>query len=193
MTPAAATRTLSTAEDRREAVLEAAVPIFAERGLLATPTTDVAKAAGISHAYLFRLFPTKLDLAVAVVTRCHDRICSAFSAAAAEARRTGKDPRQAMGQAYAELIADRSVLLCQMHSFAAAAAVPEIRAASQRGFARLFALVEREAPGTTEEELASFFATGMLKNVVTALGAAEVDERWAQVLAGHPAHDLEAR
>ncbi len=189
MPPAVAPRTLSTAEDRRESVLEAAVPIFAERGLLATPTTEVAKAAGISHAYLFRLFPTKLDLAVAVVTRCHDRICEAFSEAAAEARRTGEDPRRAMGEAYFELIADRDVLLCQMHSFAAAAALPEIREASRRGFARLFALVEREAPGTSEEELGSFFATGMLKNVVTALGAADVEERWARVLAAHPAHE----
>lgn len=181
MTPAAATRTLSTAEDRREAVLEAALPIFARRGLLATPTSEVAKAAGISHAYLFRLFPTKVDLAVAVTERCHDRICTAFRAAAAEAKAAGEEPMHAMGQAYAELISDPDLLLCQMHSFAAAAAVPEIRAASQAGFGKIFDLVAAESDAT-EEELGSFFATGMLMNVVTALGADASNERWAEVL-----------
>ena len=39
---------------------------FAERGFLGTPTTEIAKAAGISQAYLFRLFPTKSDLVLAV-------------------------------------------------------------------------------------------------------------------------------
>src|SRR3954464_1736348 len=65
----ATTRTLSTAEDRREAVLQAALPIVAARGIAATPTAEIAKRAGISHAYLFRLFPTKSDLAVALVER----------------------------------------------------------------------------------------------------------------------------
>jgi len=184
MTPATTTRTLSTAEDRREAVLQAALPIFARRGLLATPTSEVAKAAGISHAYLFRLFPTKIDLAVAVTSRCHNRICTAFRAAAAEAKAAGEEPLHAMGMAYSELISDPDLLLCQMHSFAAAAAVPEIRAASQAGFGRIFDLVAEES-GASEEELGSFFATGMLMNVVTALGGDDADAPWAQVLGGY--------
>jgi len=184
MTPAAATRTLSNAEDRREAVLEAAVPIFARRGLLATPTTEVAKAAGISHAYLFRLFPTKIDLAVAVAARCHERICTAFRAAAATAKASGEDPLHAMGEAYAELISDPELLLCQMHSFAASAAVPEIRDASQHGFQKIFDLVAAES-GADEEELGSFFATGMLMNVVAALGAEGSNARWAEVLGSY--------
>jgi AcrR family transcriptional regulator len=185
MTPAATTtRTLSTAEDRREAVLQAALPIFARRGLLATPTSEVAKAAGISHAYLFRLFPTKIDLAVAVASRCHDRICTAFRAAAAEAKATGEEPLHAMGMAYSELISDPDLLLCQMHSFAAAAAVPEIREASQAGFGRIFDLVAEES-GATEEELGSFFATGMLMNVVTALGGDDASAPWARVLGSY--------
>lgn len=183
MTPAA-TRTLSTAEDRREAVLEAALPIFARRGLLATPTSEVAKAAGISHAYLFRLFPTKIDLAIAVAGRCNDRICTAFRAAAAGAKAKGEEPLHAMGEAYAELISDPDLLLCQMHSFAASAAVPEIRAVSQQGFQEIFDVVARES-GASEEELGSFFATGMLMNVVAALGAGESEGRWAQVLGGY--------
>jgi AcrR family transcriptional regulator len=39
-------------------VLEAAMTLFGVCGFLGTPTMDVAEAAGISHAYLFRLFPS---------------------------------------------------------------------------------------------------------------------------------------
>ena len=48
-----------SAEERREMVLEAAVAGFAVRGMAGTSTEDVARSAGISQPYLFRLFPTK--------------------------------------------------------------------------------------------------------------------------------------
>ena len=48
-----------SAEERREIVLEAAVGEFARHGLAGTSTEDVARRAGISQPYLFRLFPTK--------------------------------------------------------------------------------------------------------------------------------------
>jgi AcrR family transcriptional regulator len=179
--PATATRTLSTADARREAVLKAAVDVFADRGFSGTPTTEVAKAAGISHAYLFRLYPTKSELAVAVVERCHDRIFQAFAEAAATAKVAGEDPLHAMGLAYRELLADRSLVLLQLHSHASAADDPALRDAAQAGFARLVGLVERE---TDADAIAvgSFFATGMLMNVMAALGALDSDAHWAQVL-----------
>src|SRR5947208_1928580 len=129
-----ATRTLQTAGERREAVLEAAVKVFAARGLHGTPTVEVAKAAGISHAYLFRLFPTKSDLAVALIGRANERVYDAFANAAAEAKRTGEDPLHAMGQAYGQLLVDRDLLLLQMHSHAASPEAPVIREAARDGF-----------------------------------------------------------
>jgi len=63
-----------TADERREAVLAVADRVYAERGFAATPTMAVAEAAGISHAYLFRLFPTKSDLTLAVVGRVNERL-----------------------------------------------------------------------------------------------------------------------
>src|SRR5262245_55833884 len=126
MTPSAtqAKRTLSTAEERREAVLEAGMTVFAEKGFLGTPTTEVAKAAGISQAYLFRLFPTKTDLVLAVVERSNQRIEETFVKAAAEALATGADVKEAMGEAYGELLQDRTMLMTQIHQFAAAASMP---------------------------------------------------------------------
>src|SRR3954469_23068785 len=97
-------RHLSTAEERREAVLEAAMEVFGERGFLGTPTMAVAKAAGISQAYLFRLFPKKEDLVLAVVDRSNRRIFDTSAKVAAQARHEGRDAAEAMGEAYGELL-----------------------------------------------------------------------------------------
>jgi AcrR family transcriptional regulator len=184
----AATRTLQTAESRREDVLQAAVKVFAARGLHSAPTADVAKAAGISHAYLFRLFPKKADLAVAVIERCHDRIHETFAQAAAEAKRKGEDPLHAMGEAYGRLLADRDLVLVQLHSHAASPEDPVIREASRRGFKRLVEVVERES-GASEQEIGRFFAIGMLMNVMAALDAASLDEHWSKVLVDYCLED----
>src|SRR5690349_9761123 len=102
---AATPRTLSTAEERRETILEAAARVFAARGLHGTPTTEVAKAAGISHAYLFRLFPTKAELFAALTQRVNDRIYDTMARAAADAKAGGEEPLMAMGKAYVGLLA----------------------------------------------------------------------------------------
>src|SRR3954471_21732569 len=114
----AATRTLSTAEERREEILAAAERVFAARGLHGTPTMEIAKAAGISQAYLFRLFPTKAELFTALVERCNARIERTFLDAAAAARENGQPVMQAMGEAYIGLLGDRHLLLNQLHAHA---------------------------------------------------------------------------
>jgi AcrR family transcriptional regulator len=176
----ATTRTLSTAEDRRETILEAAERVFAARGLHGTPTIEIAKAAGISQAYLFRLFPTKSELFMALVRRCNERIYRTFADAAAAAKAAGQPAMDAMGASYETLLADRNLLLNQLHAHAACDD-PEIRDEMRRGFAQLVELVERES-GADADTLRRFFAHGMLLNVLTAMSIAEVDEHWAQVL-----------
>jgi AcrR family transcriptional regulator len=180
----ATTRTLSTAEDRREAVLRAAMPVVAARGIAGTSTAEIAKRAGISHAYLFRLFPTKSDLAVALVERANQRIYDAFAAAAAGSDGSGEEKLHAMGLAYSELLEDRELLLVQLHSHAAAAEDEALRAAARKGFERLVALVERES-GADRVIIGRFFATGMLMNVMAALDAGSLSDHWADVLANY--------
>ena len=174
-------RTLSTADVRRETVLEVGMSAFAERGFLGTPTTDVAKAAGISQAYLFRLFPTKTDLVLAVVERSNERIKETFLKAAAQAQALGEDPKERMGEAYGALLEDRSMLMTQIHQFAAAASMPEVADVSRAFFAELYALVERET-GLSPDEIHQFFATGMLLNVMAVIGATDEHGPWAQTL-----------
>ena len=71
-----------SAAERRELVLDAAVTEFAVHGLAGTSTEDVARRAGISQPYLFRLFPTKKTLFVELVDRCYRRVEETFIAAA---------------------------------------------------------------------------------------------------------------
>lgn len=182
VTPASPkTRTLSTADERRETVLEAAMDVFAERGYLGTPTMDVAKAAGISQAYLFRLFPTKSELVVAVIQRSNERIYDTFAKAAAVAKVRGEDPLQAIGASYGTLLQDRRLLLTQIHAHAAAASMPEVADTAQACFARLHELIVRET-GADRETVKAFFAFGMLMNVMAAIGAVDVDAPWAHDL-----------
>ncbi|MDQ6807359.1 MAG: TetR/AcrR family transcriptional regulator [Actinomycetota bacterium] len=178
---ATTTRSLSTAEERREAVLRAAQRVFGARGLHGTPTTEIATAAGISHAYLFRLFPTKSDLVLAAVRATNNRIVEQFEDAARRAQAEGREPLAAMGEAYGELLEDREMLLMQLHSFAASPDMPEVREAARDCFARLVALVERTTEATPEE-VRMFFAGGMLMNVMAAIDPDRSNAHWAQTL-----------
>ncbi|HEY5853228.1 MAG TPA: helix-turn-helix domain-containing protein [Aldersonia sp.] len=59
---------------RREAILQAAVALFAERGFQAVGMDDIGKAAGITGPTLYHHFPGKSALLVAAVTRCMDAL-----------------------------------------------------------------------------------------------------------------------
>jgi AcrR family transcriptional regulator len=163
-----------SAAQRRESVLEAAVIEFAARGLEGTSTEDVARRAGISQPYLFRLFPTKKALFLALVERCFRRVEEAFTTAAADL--TGDAALDAMGDAYEALLADRTLLLLQLHSYAACGD-PEIKAATRAGFKHLWELVERVS-GLPTDRIVTFFAMGMLMNVAAAMDLPELQEGW---------------
>ena len=49
-------------DERRKAIVRAAVPLFARKGFAGTTTRELAEAAGISEALLFRHFPSKQSL-----------------------------------------------------------------------------------------------------------------------------------
>ncbi len=163
-----------SAEERREEIVEVALRHFATGGYHGTSTEAIAREAGISQPYLFRLFKTKRDLFVACCARCYDRVTAVFTEAAAA---VPPDERlEAMGKAYVErLVTDREVLLFQLQSYAASSE-PAIRAAVHDGFNRLVRNTA-ELAGVPETEMWPFFASGMLINVVAAADLA--DAPWA--------------
>jgi AcrR family transcriptional regulator len=164
-----------SAEERREEIVEVALRHFAEGGYHGTSTEAIAREAGISQPYLFRLFRTKRDLFLACIERCYGDVAAVFREAVAGD--TPDERRQAMGRAYAErLVPDRHALLFQLQGYAAAGE-PEIQEAMRRGFNGLVRTVV-ELAGVPESEVWLFFAEGMLINVVAALDLG--DEPWAR-------------
>jgi len=173
-----------TAEERRRAVLGAAMAEFAHGGYAGTSTEAIAARAGISQPYLFRLFGTKRDLFVATMAVMHARIEETFRAAADG--RSGVEALMAMGQAYQELLGERALLLVQLHAFAASED-EVIRRAARDGLRHLWTVVG-ELTGLPEDDVRAFFAQGMLLNVLAAVDAAALDESWARACQPDPEH-----
>jgi AcrR family transcriptional regulator len=168
-----------TAGERREEVLEAALEIFAEHGLSGASTDEIARKAGISQPYLFRLFHTKKELFIASVERCFRETRETFERAAAG--KTDDEALQAMGSAYGDLIrSDPNRLRGQMQSYAACDD-PEICAVVRRGYGEIVETVERLS-GVDAERLSRFFARGMLINVVASMELLDAQEPWARKL-----------
>src|SRR3954467_11312463 len=57
-------------EQRRAAIIRAVRQVFAEKGFHGTTTRELAKAAGVSEALLFKHFPNKEALFDAMLTAC---------------------------------------------------------------------------------------------------------------------------
>lgn len=168
-----------TKDVRREEILDAGLRVFAERGLEGASTEEIARLAGISQPYVFRLFGTKKELFRAVVARCFRSTLEVFQRAAEGAR--GEEALQAIGEAYRELLSgDRVYLRAQMQAYAACGD-PDICAVVRDGFGDLVAYVERVS-GLPEQEVAAFFAGGMLMNVLSSMHLSDPTEPWAQRL-----------
>src|SRR6266487_3293058 len=175
----AVTTQRKSADERREAVLEAALEEFAARGLDGASTEAIAVAAGISQPYVFRLFGTKKELFKAVISRCFRQTLELFQRAA-EGKR-GAEALEAMGKAYVnELLPDRTRLRAQMQAYAACED-DEIREVVRNGYGDLVAYVERVAD-LPAEEIGRFFATGMFLNVIASVGLQNLEEPWAERL-----------
>lgn len=56
-------------QEKYDRIVKAGFGIFAERGIEAVQMTEVAEAAGVGRTTLFRYFPTKTELVVAIATR----------------------------------------------------------------------------------------------------------------------------
>jgi AcrR family transcriptional regulator len=173
-----ATTERKTAQERREAVLDAALTEFGDHGFEGASTDAIARAAGISQPYLFRLFGTKKELFIAAVELCLADTYSRFDEAAKGLE--GEAALEAMGKAYKAMIVDDPRRLREQMQSYAACDDPEIAAVVRRGFGRLVDLVESK--GVDGDRAMSFFAAGMLINVLAMMGVLGGEEPWAAKL-----------
>ncbi len=88
--------TRKSADERRADVLDAALEVFAEHGLSGASTDEIARKAGISQPYLFRLFHTKKELFIASTERCLRETLETFQRAAEG--KTGEEALQRDGR-----------------------------------------------------------------------------------------------
>ncbi len=158
-------RERSSAEERKDEILNAAIEEFARFGLYGTSVDAIAERVGISQPYVFRLFGTKKDLFIAAARRVCDRIQRAF----AEAAKANPDrPLEAMGRAYKPLLSRRAELLVLLQAFAAAEDSDVGKAVGER-YADLWSFVARTT-NATQAQVRDFFAGGMGMTVGAALG-----------------------
>jgi AcrR family transcriptional regulator len=169
----------STAEERREQIIEAAVLVFADRGFEAASTDEIARRVGISQPYLFRLFRTKRELVLACIERCFRQTEELFVNAARGLE--GEAALHAIGEAYVELIrSDPVKLRVQLQSYAACDDA-EIRNLVAAEYGLLVHLVRRLS-GVGAVELSRFFSEGMLLNVLAVMGQFDAPSPWAAEL-----------
>jgi AcrR family transcriptional regulator len=155
-----------SADERREEILAVALRHFAESGYHGTSTEGIAREAGISQPYLFRLFRTKKELFLACDDRACEKVLDAFHRAVAQAQ-PGEE-LAAMGDAYVdELLPDRHAVLMLMQGFAATSDA-EIQEHVRDKYGELITEVGRLS-GATPDDIWSFIASGMLLNIVASL------------------------
>lgn len=171
----------STAEDQRVRIITRAVEVFARTGYHATPVSEIAEAAKVSTAYVFRLFDGKLGLFVAAVDDCYSRVAAAMLSGASSS--TGSTPSEkldAMTSAYISLIADHSLIALQAHA-QSACSVPQIQDAVRRGIADIVHVVTQES-GADQASVQRFLAYGQLCHLVVQAGLGDVDASWARTV-----------
>lgn len=163
--------------ERREQILEAALSEFSQKGLHGGSTVTIAKEVGISHPNLFRIFPTKHELFVAVLERVFSVIEHTMLAAG---ERESQAPLQAMSDAWGELMERREIMFMLLQGYAASdnAAIRDLMEGWTRDvFERIGAL-----PEVGDDISHDFFAAGTLYMVAAAidLPARAESDSWAR-------------
>jgi AcrR family transcriptional regulator len=161
--------------ERRSQVLRIAAGEFADHGRYGASVEAIAREAGITQAYVFRMFGTKKALFAELVGAAFDRFSDGMRHAANGVR--GLEALALMGERYYESLADRTTLLLQLQGFAACGDA-EIRDLVRARLARMWETIA-DTTGLDRVTVKSFLAFGMLLNNTAALDVDALDEPWA--------------
>lgn len=164
------------AADRREQLLAAASRAFAQGGYAGTSTDTIAREAGVSQPYVVRTFGSKALLFQDVIVRAQAAVIQTFTRELDGLDGSGLDPQgeefwDRLGDAYAELVGDRVLLLVLMQGFVAGGDV-EIGVRARSCMAEIYELL-RTRTGCAPDQARQFIAEGMLLNALLAMRAPE--------------------
>ena len=167
-------------EERREIVLRESIPVFARYGYEGATTAEIAKRAGVTQPYIFKLFGSKKALFIEACERNMHTTQSQMRESAGG--KTGHEAMEAMGQAYVERMEnDRDSLLLQMQQYAACHD-PDVQSTVRDCMQGIWDMVVTVS-GAPLEEVAVFIAKGMMCNVLAAAGrTGSSDPQWEPVL-----------
>ncbi len=159
--------TRKPASVRRAEILAAASIEFAEGGLAGARLEAIAARCEVSHPRIVQMFGSKRALFIEVVDAVFDRVARVFSETLTSAH--GNGPRLVtLGDAYRRLLQrDRTVALVMLQSYAAAGD-DIVRDAVSRRYLQLQRTVS-DLTGADERQVRTFFATGLVITVSTAL------------------------
>lgn len=164
-----------SSEDRREQILAAATQVFGERGYVGGTTDAIARAAGISQAYVVRTFGSKESLFFAAGQRAADHVEAVFREVIEgfTGDESADERERRLGEAYGALVADRGVLLTLMHLFTLGHDTV-FGPLARESFLRIYEIVRDDAH-MSPEAASLFFARGMLINTLMGLRMPEVE------------------
>jgi AcrR family transcriptional regulator len=155
-----------SSEERREAILLAAISEFALWGLHGASTARIATAVGISQPYLFKIYGTKKELFIAAVHRVYDDTLAALRAGIG--RHPDMKPLDAMGRAFANMVSSRDELLMLLQTVASTAD-DDIRAVVRVRFEEVFSFV-KSAARVSDYEVRMFIGYGLLLAAMSGMG-----------------------
>ncbi|MFF2555375.1 TetR/AcrR family transcriptional regulator [Nocardia sp. NPDC058058] len=130
------TRTRLSADERRRQITGAAIEEFAANGFAATTTDAIARRAGVSQPYVFRLFPSKTALFIAASQNVFEQVGTQLEIIG---RDSATADRPACAAACRNVLGDgvNARFLVQLYSVACID--DEVRATAAQGFSQLCA------------------------------------------------------
>jgi AcrR family transcriptional regulator len=130
-----------TPEARRQAILEAAIGVFAQHGFDAATTDDIARAAGLSKGGLYWHFKSKDDILAAILVQLFDQELGVLQRLIAAEGAVAPRLRQLVAQGVAAVIELEQLLPVMLEFYALAARKSDVRQFLQKYYQRYHQLL----------------------------------------------------
>ncbi len=130
-----------TPEARRQAILAAAIGVFAQEGFDAATTDDIARAAGLSKGGLYWHFKSKDDILAAILMQLFDQEMGVLQRLVAAEGAVAPRLRQLVAQGVADVLQLAQLLPVMLEFYALAARHTDVRQFLQKYYQRYHQLL----------------------------------------------------